>query len=861
MTGSSREAWDAARYVRGRAPEGWYRSPKFERIYRAVFELFPAAPRQLADHDLREQLQASLGPAYVIERELGAGGMARVFVAEEKSFGRRVVVKVLPPDSAGQISVGRFRREVQLAARLQHPHIVPLLNAGDSGGLLYYTMPFVTGETLRDRLARDGALAIPVAVRLLREVAQALAHAHRHGVVHRDIKPENVLLGEDGDALVADFGIAKALASATQAGSDTASGRLTGTGVSLGTPAYMAPEQALGDPATDHRADLYALGMIAYESLAGSTPFAGRSMQALIAAHATEVPEAVSRRRPHVTPELESLVMCLLEKNPADRPQSADDVVQALGALAAASSDRTHGGSPLATRERGGRRPRAVAGIAVLLLMAGIATYLTVHGTGTPPARRAFPIMSVPAAQHGVMRASVAVLPFANTSGDPNDEPFSDGLTDELIGALGKVGSLKVAGRTSSFALKGRGLDIRAVGDTLHVATVLEGSVRRSGNRLKVTAQLADAHDASVIWAEHYDRELKDVFAVQEEIARAIVGALRITLAKGPSAAMARAPTADLAAYDLFLRGRLYFNQRTERGLLRAVDFFEQAVARDPAYARAYAGLADSHVLLAIIANHDPREELPRARAAAAKALTLDSTLADAHATLGHVLFAFDWNWAQAGHELDRSIALDPSYSLALLWRGIYLSDQERFPEAERALRQALAIDPLSAPVSMNLGRILLESGQTDRAIAQLHDALTLDPMIPIAHTLLGYAYLKKGRFNDAVAAFRWAAERAGAGDSAQLAFGLAVAGRRPEAEAVLKAILSASHARYLSPVTMAIAYTGLGDHDAAFRWLERGVEEHGGYVEGLKASTPLAALHGDPRWVRLLRRIGLPPS
>ena len=820
--------------------------------------IISSRPRsQLAHHDLREQLQASLGPAYILERELGAGGMARVFVAEETAFGRQVVVKVLPPDTAGHISVERFRREVQLAARLQHPHIVPLLNAGDSGGLLYYTMPFVTGETLRERIVRDGALAIPVALRVMRDVAQALAHAHRHGVVHRDIKPENVLIGEDGDALVADFGIAKALASATTDGVDTAPGRLTGTGFSLGTPAYMAPEQALGDPATDHRADLYALGMIAYESLAGSTPFIGRTAQALLAAHAAEIPESVSKRRPTVSPELGSLVMRLLEKHPADRPQSADDVVQALDELGTASGERKNGFAPATTLPRGGRRARVVAGTALLVLLGGITTYVTRHPAGASAGHSAVMPVPLPAAKSAVARASVAVLPFANTSGDPNDEHFSDGLTDELIGALSKVATLKVAGRTSSFALKGKGLDIRAVGDTLHVATVLEGSVRRSGNRLKVTAQLADAHDASVIWAENYDRELKDVFAVQEEIARSIAGALRITLAGGATAPLVRAPTTDLVAYDLYLRGRLYFNQRTERGLLRAVDYFEQAVARDPSYARAYSGLADARVLLAILF-HAPQVELPRARAAAAKALALDSTLADAHATMGHMLFAFDWNWAQAGRELDRSIALDANYSLAMSWRGIYLSDLGRFAEAEASVRQAIAIDPLSAPYSMSLGRVFLEAGQTDRAVAQLRDALELDPMHPLAHTYLGYAYLKKGKFDEAVAAFRWVAERSGAADSAQLAYGLAAAGRRPEAEAILNALLATSRARYLPPATMAFAYTGLGNRDAAFQWLNRGVDEHAGYVDGLTRVPALASLHTDPRWAPLLRRIGL---
>jgi serine/threonine-protein kinase len=796
--------------------------------------------------DLRARLQAALGTAYTLERELGGGGMARVFVAEETALGRHVVVKVLPPETSGVVSAERFRREVQLAARLQHPHVVPLLSAGEGEGLLYYTMPFVAGETLRARLARTGALPLPAAVALVRDVARALAYAHRHGVVHRDVKPENVLLGEDGDALVADFGVAKALVAATGTADG---GPLTAAGLALGTPAYMAPEQALGDPATDHRADLYALGVVAYEALAGSHPFAGRPAQAMVAAHATESPDPLCRRRASAPPELAALVMRLLEKHPADRPTSADDVLRALALVSAAAGIETASTGRAGTR----RRAALAAGLGLVLLAGGAAYTASRAGRNERVPAGVLPV----ARPSATVRPSVAVLPFANTSGDAADEHFSDGLTDELIGALSQVGSLKVIGRTSSFALKGKALDVRTVGDTLHVAAVLEGSIRRSGDRLRVTAQLVGTRDADVLWAQTFDREPKDVFAVQEEIARAIVVALRVTLAAGAAggdAPLVRPATADLAAYDLYLRGRLFFNQRTGPGLARAVTYFEQAVARDPAYARAYAGLADAHMTLMVNGYRAPRDAVPRARAAAERALALDSTIAEAHVALARVRFAYDW--AAGGRELDRAVALDPNYALGRQVRGIYLLDRGRLAEAEAALREGLVVDPLSAPIRKDLGRVYLSAHRPDQAVAELRDALELNPLLAQTHLQLGHARLQQRRPAEAVAAFRQAAALGSVSDSAYLAYGLAAAGRRAEARAVLRALLATADSRYLPPVGVAAAYTGLGDADAAFRWLERGARERAAWMDALNTIPAFAPIHADPRWRDLVRRV-----
>ena len=501
-------------------------------------------------------------------------------------------------------------------------------------------------------------------------------------------------------------------------------------------------------------------------------------------------------------------------------------------------------------------RSRFVAGAGALLLAVLAAFVMWRPRDSTPPNAAQKDIVARRAA---LATPSVAVLPFANTSGDPADEHFSDGLSDELISALGKVSGLKVSGRTSAFALKGRRLSVRAVADTLHVATVLEGSVRRANGRLKVTAQLVNAADDSVLWSDSYDREPKDVFAVQEQIAGAIVGALRVQLGAGGVPRVKRA-TADLVAYDMYLKGRYFLNRLTPDDMRRAFGYFEQAVARDPTYAQAYAGLADAHLLVAIFGNLPPGEELARAKSAAAHALSLDSTLAEAHTSLAGAEMAFDWNWRAAGHAFERAIALDPGYGLGHQRYGLYLLYQGQFAHAESVLVRARALDPLYASANMNLARVYVSTHRPTAAIPLLRTAVELSPGVALAHEQLGHALLETGNASAALAAFRQAALLSGPRDSAQLAYALAMTNQRPEAERILRALIASARDRYLPPVGVAMAYVGLGDHDAAFRWLDRGYEGHAAFMDGIKVSPPFDPLHSDPRWETLLRRLRLVP-
>ena len=566
-------------------------------------------------------------------------------------------------------------------------------------------------------------------------------------------------------------------------------------------------------------------------------------------AAATSAP-AIADARPAV-PDADAGALAVLRSNaPAgllDAP--ADDVTSArVSPLFERARSATEGADRAAGR-RWWRGRRAIA--AALLVFGGLASYAA--WTRRPSlVRRA--VTASPTAG-ATAHASVAVLPFANTAGDPADEHFSDGLTDEIIGALSRVPGLKVTGHTSAFALKGRGLSVRTIADTLGVATVLEGSVRRAGDRLKVTAQLVSGGDNGVLWSETYDRNLEDVFAVQEDIARAIVGALRPTLGNRPGQ-VAPIAAQDLATYELYLEGRYFLDRRTPADLRRAIAYFTQAVERDSGYARAHAGLADARVLLVILADGPPREEIPLARAAAATAIRLDPSLAEAHATLANILGAFDWDSRRADEEFARAIALDPGYATAHLYWGVQLVNRGQSDEALSQLNQARAIDPLSAPVRMQLGRAYVAAHRPGDAMPFLRAAVELNPQFDAAHLQLGDAYLQQHEPEKALAAFRQAALLNGRRDSVQLAYALAATGQATEARALLAAQLAVPPHVYVPPVPVARAYVALGDADAAFRWLERGYAERAGAMRSINATPAFDALHADPRWTSLLRRL-----
>jgi len=811
--------------------------------------------------DLTRELQESLALAYTIEREIGGGGMSRVFLATETALGRRVVIKVLPADISSVSLAERFRREVSLVARLRHPHIVPLFAAGEAAGHLYYTMPFVEGETLRESLSAGRVNSLTLAVRVLREVTDALAYAHQHSIVHRDIKPENILL-EGGHAVVTDFGVAKALTNAAE-GVAPAATEITSLGVALGTVAYMAPEQAAGDPAVDHRADLYALGVVAYEILTGAAPFAGRLPHQTIIAHMVEQPVPIASTRPDLPPELADLVMKLLAKKPDDRPHLASDVLRALddivqtGAISSPDVRAIGSGAgerATTTRRKSGATWRRVAAGGAALLVAALAGYAVVS---VARSRLGAPAGS-PSAASAAMN-SVAVLPFANTDGNAENEHFSDGLTEELIGTLGKVQGLKVAARTSVFALKGKGLGVRALGDTLGVAALLEGSVRRSGNRLKVTVQLVSAKDGGAIWAEVYDRQMVEVFAVQEDIAQAIAGALDLNLTRGERASLAKRPTKDLEAYDLYLRGLYNWNQRTKPRMETAISYFEQAVARDPRFALPHAGMASAYINMSNYGYMPSGEALARAKSAATRAVALDPSLAEAQAALGFLL-ASSGSFTESEAAFRRAIKLNPSaastyhfYSLLLIMRG-------RAPEAAENNRRALALDPFHPSANSGRGIILCLTREFPAARRELKRSLELSPNHPIALYNLGIIEAGEGRFAEALPLLQQAHRQAPLfpGVKPALAHTYRQLSRPQDADLIVAA-MRGQGTDDRSLVNVGLSEAMSGNIDRAFALFERVRWDVPAVIE-LRTDPLLERLRADPRYPRLLGKIGVEP-
>ena len=680
--------------------------------------------------DLQVRLQSALGAAYRVEQELGGGGMSRVFLARERELDRQVVVKVLPPEMAAGVNAERFRREIQLAASLQHPHIVPLLAAGHADDVVYYTMPLIEGESLRAKLAREGELPINETVRILRDVADALAYAHAHGVAHRDVKPDNILISGP-HAVVTDFGVAKALSESTGKSS------LTSAGVALGTPAYMAPEQAAADPHTDHRCDIYAVGALGYEMLTGRPPFTGATPQHVLAAQVTEQPEPVTKRRAAVPPALAALVMRCLEKSPADRWQTAAELLHHLEAMATPSGGLTPTGAiPAGRPSFGAWRPWgwwpayvSVAAIGLLVALGAFARFRARSAPSRAPARR-----------------MLVVLPFENL-GRPEDEYFADGMTEEVTARLAGLHGLGVIGRTSAIQYKKTTKTIPQIGQELGVDYILEGTVRwekppHGASRVRFTPQLVRVSDASHVWAKVYDAVLADVFDVQSNIATQVADTLDVTLLAPERQAIAVRPTANLEAYDYYLRGKDYdARQYIQEDVELGVRMYQRAVQLDPTFALAYDALARDYLHLSWLFGRT--SGLPNAKAALDRAQQLGPDLAETHLALGDYYYYGSRDYDHALEQFTQVRERQPNDADVISAIGFIHRRQGRWAEAVSELTRATELDPRDHGVFMELG---LTSGLLLRRYPEgqraLERAVSLAPDIPAYHALRASLYL-----------------------------------------------------------------------------------------------------------------------
>jgi serine/threonine-protein kinase len=741
--------------------------------------------------DAPASLENTLADRYTIERILGRGGMATVHLAEERKHKRKVAIKVLKQEFSASVGAERFLREIGIAAQLSHPHIVPLIDSGESDGSLYYVSPYVPGGSLRDRLDRQKKLPVEEALRINHEVGAALDYAHRNGFVHRDVKPENILFADD-HALLADFGIAHV--------SMPEGKTLTLAGLALGTPEYMSPEQASGETEIGIPGDIYGLACVFYEMLAGEPPFRGSSARATMAKQVTERARPLRTLRPDAPAGFERVFERALAKDPSQRFAT---IVEFCNALDRARSEPSR---PFALTTR-----------------------------------------------------TIAVLPFVNASPDPDNEYLSDGITDELINALAKVDGLRVASRTSVFALKGKAQDVRAIGALLEASEVLEGTLRRSGDNLRITVQLSSADDGRLVWSERYDRRLDDVFVIQDDIARAIVTKLRSTSFADVVAAPSNRHTENVDAYALYLRGRYAWNKRTSEGVSEGIKYFEDAIALDPSYALAYTGLADSFALHIDYRNVPVHEGFEKAKFYARKAIELDDSLAEAHASLAWSLFIYDWDWDGAAKAFRRAIELDPRYATAHQWYAFLLASQEKFDESLIEAHTAQENDPASISVRRSLGYCYLYARKYKQAQYHLDRAIAMNPTAEETYRIQGLILTLDKQYAAAERVLREGvalASPCGSYTRATLGYSLAAAGDPSYAREVATELEERRKTEYISPVELATLYVALGDTQKALDWVEAAADERRGWVAYLRVHPIADPLRGEPRFAALVERM-----
>jgi serine/threonine-protein kinase len=734
----------------------------------------------------------------IIER-IGAGGMAVVYKAEDISLKRLVALKLLSPAlTRDDEAKERFVREAQAASAMDHPNICTVHEIDEiPDGQLFISMSYYEGGTLKDKI-HGGPLKREDAADIAVQVAQGLAEAHEKGIIHRDIKPANIMMTAKGQVKIMDFGLAKL----------SEGERLTEIGVPMGTVAYMSPEQAKGED-IDHRTDIWSLGVVLYEMVSGRPPFKGGNAQAIIYSILNVDPLPVTNIRPDIDLRLERIINKALSKAPDSRYQN-------VGALLADLKE----------------------------IGCGPETRVLKADSPSPEAK-----------------ASIAVLPFVDMSPEQDQEYFCDGMAEELISALTKIEGLQVASRTSAFQFKGKGQGINEIGERLRVRTVLEGSVRKAGERLRITAQLVNVRDGYQLWSEKYDRETQDIFAIQDEISVAIVEKMKINLLTREKAALVKRHTDDLEAYNLYLRGRYFWNKRTEADVSKAIACFSQAIEKDPGYALAQAGLADAYITLPDYAHMPPAEALMTAKEAALKALEIDETLAEAHASLGFAIHELEWDWVTAEIHLRRALEITPGYATAHHWYALFLLRMGRFGEAIKEMELAVQLDPLSLVINRNLGAVLYYAREYDRAIGVLRETLEMDPGFSFIHTYLGRAYVQKSMYEEALAEFEaergvsreWMAEV-----ETRRGTGYAMAGKPDKAREVLDDLLRRSKRVYISPFMLALLCLVLDERDRAFEFLEEAYRSRDTDLSYLKIEPILDTVRSDPRYKTLLKRIGL---
>jgi serine/threonine-protein kinase len=780
--------------------------------------------------ELLARLATALGDRYRVERELGRGGMAIVFLAEDLKHHRPVAIKLLKPELSAILGSDRFLREIEIAAGLQHPHILPLYDSGQADGLLYYVMPFAEGESLRQRLAREPQLPLDTSLRITREVGSALQYAHEHGIVHRDIKPENIMLS-GGQAVVADFGIARALSAA---GTE----QLTQSGIVVGTPQYMSPEQS-GGAAVDGRSDQYSLACTLYEMLIGQPPFTGPSTQAVLARHSLEPVPSLRVVRQTVPQAMETAIMRAMAKLPADRFDSMQQFLDALQSPEIATVP-----APVPTSPRSGPAPLARR-VGLIALGAGLVLAAAIWWlVARAPAGGVHPASS--------MIRAVAVLPFQELGSSPDSSYLGEGMTEGLIADLAEIGSLKVISRSSGAAAQGTARPLAELARELGVDAVVKGSIRREGNTVRIGVRLLQARDSALLFAKDYRGGLGELPDLQRRITLALTGSIKADVKGTERSRLDARREVDQRAYEAYLRGRFYL----DRGELeQARKLFEHAGHMAPDWAPPYVGLANYYTALPFYTDVSPVEVLPKARAALVHALQLDETLAEAHAATAYIRAYYEWDWRAAEQEFRRALELRPNYADAYFSYSRFLASRRRLDEAIAQLGRAVELDPLSLQLQTNRSLLDYFAGRYDEAEHGLREVLKSDSSDALAKWGLALVAEQQGRLDEAIAVLQPVV-----GSSLMRASSLghvyAVAGKTARARGVLESLRKAAAGHYVPSYWFALVHAGLGEREQALRDLERAYEERSTVLAYVLIDPRLAPLRSDPRFLALARRL-----
>jgi serine/threonine protein kinase/tetratricopeptide (TPR) repeat protein len=772
---------------------------------------------------------------YQIIEELGKGGMGRVYRAIDKKLNEEVALKLIKSEiAADKKTLERFHNELKLARKIGHRNVGRMYELMEERGAHFITMEYVPGQDLRGLIRQTGQLTVGKAVSIAGQICEGLAEAHQLGVVHRDLKPSNIIIDRDGNARIMDFGIARSL---------KAKG-ITGDGVMIGTPEYMAPEQVEGKEA-DQRSDIYSLGIILYEMLTGTVPFEGDTPLSIAVKKKTERAPDPKNLNPQISEDLSRLILRCLEKDREKRYQEVNGVIDDLGKI--------EQGIPAAERAGLKRKSLTSKEITVKFSLRKIFVPALIFLILVAAAVMIWQLLShreAVSSQPG--EHSIAVLPFEDLSPEKGHEYLCEGLPETLINALNNIADLRVPARTSSFSFKGKEHTVGEIGQKLNVETVLEGSIQVVGNNLQVTARLINVKDGYQLWNGRYPRQLADLFSIQDDIAQEIVKALKIKLLGEKEEKIVKRYTENIEAYNLYLKGRYFWNMRSEEGLNKAIENFGQAIQKDPKYAIAYSGMADSYTLLPWYGRWMPKDAVPKARAAALQALELDSSLGEAHTSLAAIHYWYDWDWPAAEKEFERGIELSPRYATGHHWHGSYLGDLGRLGEAIAEIKQALELDPLSLIINQNLGDYLYVARRYDEAILQYRKTLEINPGFKITHDWLGRAYLKKGMFKEAIEVFQKS-------KSAMLVYAYTTSGNRTDALRVYEEWIKKSSQQWIEPFDMAFVYFGAGKSDLMFNALEKAYQERHPMLLDFIKDPLIDGIRQEPRFKALLKKMNLP--